>query len=105
MMNTSWMMGRAVPEVSDSNKALAEEYWMYGASVSDLAAAWGEAEALAQLKTCGNCMYFDNSTYTLKALNADAGQGACTKFNFLCSSEAACQAWCSAVPTVGLDSV
>lgn len=84
-----------VPEVSNENKARAEEYWMYGADAGDLANAWGKSVAMAELKTCSNCEYFDNRARTLKALNGKPNQGACLKFKFMCDQEASCQAWSS----------
>lgn len=87
------MIGGSIPEVDPANKARAVEYWMYGASTEDLAAAWGKPVEKAALKTCGNCEYFDNRARVLAALGGEAGMGACTKFNFMCSQEAACQAW------------
>ena len=88
------MIGAAdVFEVSNENKKRAEEYWMYGAPVSDLANAWGKPIAMAELKTCGNCEYFDNRARVLKALKGQPDQGACRKFKFMCSQEASCQAW------------
>jgi len=86
------MLGE-VPEVSNENKKRAEEYWMYGADVAELANAWGKPIAMAELKTCGNCEYFDNRMQTLKALKLEAGMGACTKFKFACSQEKSCQGW------------
>lgn len=92
MMAFGLMMGE-VPEVDPKNKKRAEDYWMYGASTEELAAAWGKPVAMAELKTCGNCEYFDNRAKTLKALKGKPDQGACTKFQFMCNQEAACQAW------------
>ena len=48
---------------------------------------------MAELKTCGNCEYFDNRMQTLKALKLEPGTGACTKFKFACSQEKSCQGW------------
>lgn len=93
MMKVGLMIGGKTPEVDPKNKARAEEYWMYGASDQELAKAWNKEVSYAKLKTCSNCEYFDNRARTLKALDADPDKGACTKFNFLCSQEAACQAW------------
>lgn len=87
------MVGSEVPEVDKKNKVRATEYWMYGASADELAKAWDKPVAVAELKKCGNCEYFDNRVRVLKALNAESGMGACKKFKFLCSQEAACQAW------------
>ena len=92
MVGMSLMLGE-VPEVSNENKKRAEEYWMYGADTAELANAWGKSLAMAELKTCGNCEYFDNRMQTLKALNLEAGMGACTKFKFACSQEKSCQGW------------
>ena len=92
MMKMGLMIGE-VPEVSPKNKKRAEEYWMYGASASELAKAWDKPVAIAELKTCGNCEYFDNSARTLKALKGKAGQGACKKFKFMCDQAASCQGW------------
>ena len=90
----SLMIGKEdIPEVSTENKSRAESYWMYGADAGELANAWGTTVSSAELKTCSNCEYFDNRARTLKALNAESDQGACTKFKFLCSQEASCQAW------------
>lgn len=87
------MLGGEIPEVDAKNKARAEEYWMYGATPAELAKAWDKPVAIAELKKCANCEYFDNRVRVLKALNAESGMGACKKFKFLCSQEAACQAW------------
>ena len=92
MMKMGLMIGE-VPEVSPKNKKRAEEYWMYGASAAELAKAWDKPVSLAELKTCSNCEYFDNSARTLKALGGDADQGACKKFKFMCSQTASCQGW------------
>ena len=92
MVGMSLMLGE-VPEVSNENKKRAEEYWMYGADTAELANAWGKSIAMAELKTCGNCEYFDNRARTLKTLKGEPGQGACTKFKFMCSQEASCQGW------------
>jgi hypothetical protein len=92
MMKIGLMIGE-VPEVDPKNKTRAEQYWMYGASEAELAKAWGKPVEMAKLKKCANCEYFDNRASTLKALKAESGMGACKKFNFLCSQEAACQAW------------
>lgn len=89
----SLMIGGEIPEVDEKNKARAEEYWMYGKGAAELAKAWGKDEDVAALKTCANCEYFNNSARVLKALGGQPGQGACTKFNFMCSQEASCQAW------------
>ena len=93
MLNMSLMIGGGIPEVDPKNKKRAEEYWMYGSTTAELAKAWATPVAIAELKTCSNCEYFDNRARTLKALRGDPGQGACLKFKFLCSQEAACQAW------------
>jgi hypothetical protein len=93
MMQMSLMIGGEIPEISDKNKARAEEYWMYGKDASELAKAWDIDEDTASLKACGNCEYYDNRPRILKALGGDAGMGVCTKFKFMCSAEAACQAW------------
>jgi hypothetical protein len=93
MMKVGLMIGGKTPEVDPKNKARVEEYWMYGASEEELAKAWDKEVSYAKLKKCANCEYFDNRARTLKALDADSGMGACTKFEFLCSQEAACQAW------------
>lgn len=92
MMTVGLMVGE-VPEVDPKNKKRAEEYWMYGASPEELAKAWGKDPEYAALKKCTNCEYFDNRKGTLKALGIDATMGACTKFKFACSGDAACQAW------------
>ena len=91
-MKIGLMMG-ATPEVDPKNKKRAEEYWMYGKPVEELAKAWDKAVEYAKLKKCGNCDYFDNRARTLKALNGEAGSGACLKFKFMCSQDASCQAW------------
>ena len=93
MMTSLMIDASAMPEVDPKNKARAEEYWMYGQGPAELAKAWGKDEAVAALKTCGNCEYFNNSARVLKALGGEAGQGACMKFKFMCSQEASCQAW------------
>ena len=82
-----------IPEVSPKNKTRAEKYWMYGATPEELAKAWDKPVAIAELKKCGNCEYFDNRVQTLKALKLESGMGACKKFQFACSQEAACQGW------------
>jgi len=87
------MLSGKTPEVDPKNKKRAETYWMYGSSTEDLAKAWGKDPEVAKLKTCGNCEYFDNRAKTLKELGGEPGMGACTKFKFMCSQEAACQAW------------
>lgn len=87
------LMVGPVTEVNPKNKKRAEEYWMYGATSDELAKAWGVDKEWAELKKCTNCEYFDNRKTTLKAVKADATQGACMKFNFVCSGEASCQAW------------
>ena len=87
------LMVGPVTEVNPKNKKRAEEYWMYGATSDELAKAWGIDKEWAELKKCTNCEYFDNRKKTLKAVDADATQGACMKFNFVCSGEASCQAW------------
>jgi hypothetical protein len=92
MMKIGLMMG-ATPEVDPKNKKRAEEYWMYGKPVEELAKAWDKEVEYAKLKKCGNCDYFDNRARTLKALNGEAGSGACLKFKFMCSQDASCQAW------------
>jgi len=92
MMSIGLMIGE-VPEVDPKNMKRAEEFWMYGATAEELAKAWDKKVATAKLKTCGNCEYFDNRARTLKALKADSGMGACSKFNFLCKQEKSCQAW------------
>ena len=92
MIKLGLMIGE-VPEVDPKNKKRAEEYWMYGASTEKLAKAWDKPVAMAKIKTCGNCEYFDNRAKTLKALKGEPNQGACTKFKFMCSQEASCQAW------------
>jgi hypothetical protein len=92
MMKIGLMMG-ATPEVDPKNKKRAEEYWMYGKPVEELAKAWDKEVEYAKLKKCGNCDYFDNRARTLKALNGEAGTGACLKFKFMCSQDASCQAW------------
>jgi hypothetical protein len=86
------MVGEA-PEVDPKNKKRVETYWMYGATPEELAKAWDIDVEYAKLKKCTNCEYFDNRKTTLKSLGADATQGACTKFNFVCLGEASCQAW------------
>ena len=92
MMKIGLMMG-ATPEVDPKNKKRAEEYWMYGKPVEELAKAWDKEVEYAKLKKCGNCDYFDNRARTLKALKGEAGTGACLKFKFMCSQDASCQAW------------
>ena len=92
-MNMSLMIGKDIPEVSPKNKERAKKYWMYGADAKELAEAWDKPVAMAELKKCGNCEYFNNKARTLKALNADSTQGACMKFKFLCSQDESCQAW------------
>ena len=91
-MKIGLMVGEA-PKVDPKNQKRAEQYWMYGSSPAELAKAWGIDTEWAELKKCTNCEYFDNRKSTLKAVKADATQGACTKFNFVCSGEKACQAW------------
>ena len=93
MIAMGLMIGSEIPEVSNENKKRAEEYWMYGADISELANAWGKPVKAAELKTCGNCEYFDNRARTLKALKGKPDQGACLKFKFMCSQAASCQAW------------
>ena len=93
MMTMGLMIGGATPEVDPKNKARAEEYWMYGATAEELGKAWDKPAKIAALKTCGNCEYFDNRARTLKTLKGEPGQGACTKFKFMCSQEASCQGW------------
>ena len=92
MMSIGLMVGEA-PEVDPKNKKRAETYWMYGAEPAELAKAWDTELEYAKLKKCTNCEYFDNRKTTLKALDIDATMGACTKFEFACSGDAACQAW------------
>lgn len=87
------LMVGAVPEVDPKNKKRAEKYWMYGASAEELAKAWGKPVEMAELKTCSNCEYFDNSAKTLKALSAEPNMGACKKFKFMCNQSASCQGW------------
>ena len=87
------MVGGGVPEVDPKNKDRAEKYWMYGASVEELAKAWAKDVKDAKLKKCGNCEYFNNKAKTLKALKLEPDTGACTKFKFACSQDASCQAW------------
>ena len=91
-MKIGLMVGKA-PEVDPKNKKRAVEYWMYGGTPDELSKAWGINKDMAELKKCTNCEYFDNRKYTLKALDAEASQGACTKFKFLCEGDQACQAW------------
>ena len=93
MMAMGLMIGGEVPEVDPKNKERATEYWMYGATAEELAKAWDKPVEIAELKTCGNCEYFDNRARTLKTLKGEPGQGACTKFKFMCSQEASCQGW------------
>ena len=93
MMAMGLMIGGEVPEVDPKNKERAVEYWMYGATAEELSKAWDKPVEIAELKTCGNCEYFDNRARTLKTLKGEPGQGACTKFKFMCSQEASCQAW------------
>ena len=97
IVSTSLMLGEA-PEVDPKNRDRAEKYWMYGASAAELGEAWDKPEDMAALKTCGNCEYFNNSAHTLKALNIEAGLGACSKFKFVCSQEKSCQGWDSCEP-------
>jgi hypothetical protein len=92
MVMMGLMIGEKL-ELSSKNKARAEKYWMYGESPEELAKAWDKPVAIAELKKCANCEYFDNKVQTLKAHNLESGMGACTKFLFACSQEAACQAW------------
>jgi hypothetical protein len=92
MMSIGLMVGEA-PEVDPKNKERAAEYWMYGATPEELAKAWNIEVEYAELKKCTNCEYFDNRKMTLKAIDADASMGACTKFKFICSGDQACQAW------------
>jgi hypothetical protein len=92
MMSIGLMVGET-PEVDPKNQKRATEYWMYGADAKDLAKAWDIDVEYAELKKCTNCEYFDNRKTTLKAVGADATMGACTKFKFVCSGAAACQAW------------
>jgi hypothetical protein len=92
MVMMGLMIGE-IPEVSPKNKKRAETYWMYGATPEELAKAWDKPVAIAELKKCGNCEYFDNRVQTLKALKLESGMGACKKFQFACSQEAACQGW------------
>jgi hypothetical protein len=90
------MMGLMIdemPEVSPKNKVRAEKYWMYGATADELAKAWDKPTAIAELKKCANCEYFDNRVQTLKSLKLESGMGACKKFSFACSQDKACQAW------------
>ena len=91
-MKIGLMVGEA-PKVDPKNKKRAEQYWMYGDSPTELAKAWGIDTEWAELKKCTNCEYFDNRKSTLKAVKADATQGACTKFNFVCNGDQSCQAW------------
>ena len=91
-MKIGLMVGEA-PKVDPKNKKRAEQYWMYGDSPAELAKAWGIDTEWAELKKCTNCEYFDNRKSTLKSVKADATQGACTKFNFVCSGDQSCQAW------------
>ena len=92
-MKVGLMLGGETPEVDPKNKDRAEEYWMYGATPEELAKAWDKELSYAKLKKCGNCSYFNNKARTLKALDAEAGMGACMKFKFMCSQDASCQAW------------
>lgn len=90
------MMGFMIKEsyeISDKNRKRAEEYWLYGASPEELAKAWDKPVAIAELKKCSNCEYFDNKISTLKAHDLDTGMGVCKKFLFACSEAQACQAW------------
>ena len=91
-MKMGLMVGQT-PEVDPKNKKRAEEYWMYRATPEELAKAWGVDKKHAELKKCTNCEYFDNRKSTLKALKADASQGACCKFKFVCDGDNSCQAW------------
>lgn len=91
-MKIGLMVG-AAPELDPKGKKRAVEYWMYGSEPAELAKAWGIDKDIAEVKRCTNCEYFDNSKRTLIALDAEASQGACQKFKFLCEGEAACQAW------------
>lgn len=86
------MLGESY-EISDKGKKRAEQYWMYGASADELAKAWDKPVAIAELKKCGNCEYFDNSVRTLKSHKLETGKGVCTKFLFACDQDMACQAW------------
>lgn len=87
------LMVGEVPEVSPKNKDRAVKYWMYGETPEELAKAWDKPVAIAELKKCGNCEYFDNRFQTLKSLKLESGMGACRKFKFVCNQDAACQAW------------
>lgn len=87
------LMFGEVLELSPKNKTRAEKYWMYGSTPEELAKAWDKPVAIAELKKCANCEYFDNKVQTLKAHKLESGMGACKKFLFACSQEAACQAW------------
>lgn len=87
------LMVGEIPEVSPKNKDRAVKFWMYGETPENLAKAWDKPVAIAELKKCGNCEYFDNRVQTLKSLKLESGMGACRKFKFACSQDAACQAW------------
>ena len=91
-MMMSLMLGEP-PEVDPKNRDRAETYWMYGATAEELGKAWDKPTEMAELKTCGNCEYFDNRARTLKSLNIESGLGACSKFKFVCSQEKSCQGW------------
>lgn len=91
-MEMGLMIGEVL-EISPKNKTRAEKYWMYGASSEELAKAWDKPAAIAELKKCANCEYFDNRVQTLKAHKLDSGKGACKKFLFACDQDAACQGW------------
>ena len=101
MMFGSLMKPATAYEVDTEGRTRAEKYWMYGPETDgdtafwdELAEAWGVDTDAALLQRCGNCDYFDNRVSVLKALNAPAGTGFCTKFDFLCAEEKSCQMWC-----------
>ena len=93
MMTIGLMLPENMEE-SKEGKQRAIDYWIYGDdNWTELAAAWGKDVSEAELRRCGNCEYFDNRVSVLKALDGEAGQGFCRKFEFLCSEAASCQAW------------
>ena len=89
----NWMLG---PEKTSVDPAANVDYWQ------KIAAAWNVTEEEARRQLCANCEYFNNSPAKLEMMEAvplDAydmdggGRGYCTKFDFICHSLRACQAW------------
>ena len=89
----NWMLG---PEKTSVDPAANADYWQ------KLAAAWNVTEEEARRQLCANCEYFNNTPAKLAEMEAvplDAydmdggGRGYCTKFDFICHSLRACQAW------------